>query len=89
MIRDAKRFAFSILVSGASYAQTEHIFPWNDIIFSSKSSFYPAQQELFEVIKAKCLIECANHRDEILPGSIFAFDVSWSDRRGATACCFH
>jgi hypothetical protein len=39
MIRDAKRLAFSILVSGESYAQTEHIFLWNDIIPPSKSSF--------------------------------------------------
>jgi hypothetical protein len=86
MIRDAKRFAFSILVSGTSYPQTEYIFLWNDIIPPSKSSFYRAQQELFEVVKAKCLIECANRREEVLPGSIFALDGLWIHRRGVTEC---
>jgi hypothetical protein len=51
-----------------------------------KISFYRAQQEFFEVIKAKRLIKCANCREEALLGSILAFDGSWGDRRGAMEC---
>jgi hypothetical protein len=66
--------------------QMEHIFLWNNIISPSKSSFNRAQQELFEVIKVKCLIECANRRQEVFPGSTLAFDGSWSHCRGAMEC---
>jgi hypothetical protein len=85
-IEDARRFAFSILVNGANDAETASVFLWNDITPPSKSTFSRAQGTLLLRFTDQCLLNCQRFREKMLPGSIVAFDGSWSHRRGAKEC---
>jgi hypothetical protein len=85
-IEDARRVAFSILVNGADSAETASLFLWNDIILPSKSTFYRAQGTLLLPITDQCLLNCQRFGEEMLPGSIVAFDGSWSHPPGAKEC---
>jgi hypothetical protein len=82
IIRDAKRFAFFILVSGASYIQMEHFFLWNKFIPPSKSSFYRARQELFEVIKANASLnaQIVARRFYLAPSSLLMVPGSIAEK---------
>jgi hypothetical protein len=85
-ITDALRFAFSILVTGACYQQISQVMLWNDIIPPSETTFYRCQKIVFrhlETLARRSLNLAAMYLE---PGTIIAFDGSWSHRRHAKEC---
>jgi hypothetical protein len=85
-IRNARRFAFSILVAGSTYSQATMTFLWNDIIPPSETSFYQAQKGLFKPFDDLARSSCELVRRSLLEGTVISFDGSWSHRRRAKEC---
>jgi hypothetical protein len=85
VIRDARRFAFSILVTGSDFAQASMLFLWNDIIPPSETAFYTAQKGLFVPLEEIVRYSCKLTRDSLVGNILIAFDGSWS-RRNAKEC---
>jgi hypothetical protein len=79
-IEDAKRFVLSVIVNRVEFSQIEAIFVWNKILPPTKATFYNAQKELVGPICTRCETDCARRREVVNPGSIIAFDGSWSHR---------
>jgi hypothetical protein len=75
-----------VIVNGAEFSQIEVVFLWNNILRPTKATFYNAQKELAGSIRAQCETDCARRREAMNPGSIIAFDGSWSHRHQAKEC---
>jgi hypothetical protein len=86
LIINALRFAFSILVTGDKFTRVEELFLWNNILPPHSSTFYTAQAQLITSIERKCHNDCSKWQEQMIAGSILAFDGSWSHRRGAKEC---
>lgn len=56
---DAIQFAFSVIITGSTFSETESLFLWNNIIPPSESTFYRVQKKITEAIvemaKESCL----------------------------------
>jgi hypothetical protein len=83
---NARKFAFSILRSGASFAKVSDVFLWHNIHLPSKSRLYAVQKEFFKPIRRHCLAQCQHWRDQMAEGAVVAFDGAWSHRRCAKEC---
>jgi hypothetical protein len=85
-VEDAKRSAFSIIVNEAEFSRIEAVFLWNNIFPPTKALFYNAWKKLAWLIRARCETDCARRREAMNPGTIIAFDGSWSHRGQAKEC---
>ena len=85
-IMNSLRFAFSILVTGSTYAEGQQLFLWNDIWPPCKTAFYEAQKFICSLIVKMARASCQYCRSLLRQNSIIAFDGSWSHRRNADFC---
>ena len=84
---EAKRFAFSIIVTGSETTKAIDLFLWNDISLPFTKS------ELYNEMKVVCdaIIKFGNesmmkHFNNIQQNSIISFDGSWEHRRNSNRC---
>ena len=85
-VDNAVRFAFSILVEGASFSTIESVFLWNDIKTPSAATFYRAQKIVFQEILRLSGESCSHFKSMMNENSTIAVDGSWSHRRNAKEC---
>jgi hypothetical protein len=83
---NARKFAFSILTSGANFGKTSDVFLINGIRLPSRSRLYAVQHEFFEPIRQYCVEQCKYWEDQMDDETIVAFDGAWSHRRNAKEC---
>jgi hypothetical protein len=83
---NARKFAFSVLTSGANFAKVSDVFLMHGIILPSRSRLYAVQKEFFGPIRDHCLKQCQHWREQMAYESVVAFDGAWSHRRCAKEC---
>lgn len=85
-LQNAKRFAFSIIVTGSNYSAVSELLLWNDIIPPSQRTFNRAQIEVTNLIIQMARESCAKYKALMKPHSCISMDGSWAHRRNASNC---
>jgi hypothetical protein len=85
-LHDARRFTFSVLVTGSNYQQVAELFLWNDIVPPCSTSFYQAQKDIIPILSSNARSSANLQRSAMKNDTIISFDGSWSHRRNAKEC---
>jgi hypothetical protein len=80
------QFAFAIIVHRGKFTQLQQILAFCNILIPSESAFYRAQKFVCAAIIELAENPCRNWQRKMRPGTIIAFDGSWSHRRNAKHC---
>lgn len=86
VLHNAKRLAFSLLVTGSNYSSMSEMLLWNDIIPLFERTFNRARNEVVEKILGMATEFCSKYKEKMTINSTIAMDRSWSHRRNANEC---
>jgi hypothetical protein len=80
------QFAFAIAVHGGKFTQLQQILSFCNILTASESAFDRAQKLVCPKVIEFTEDSCRNWQRKMRPGTIIAFDGSWSQRKNAKHC---